>query len=245
MSREHEEGLTRLLYIVKNRKGAGMLTGVFGCGKTLLSRALFRELEKEGHRFAYVTNPRLDDIELLRMIAYGLGVRSPPTRKTDVLITIQEALQNNLRDGKETIVVIDEAHTIQDPGLFEEIRLLLNFQQEERFLLTLFLLGQPELREKIDTNKPLAQRLSMRFHLGPLTSTETQHYILHRMNIAHADRPIFNPEAVQIVFETSGGIPRRINQICDMSLFSGFVKKAAEIDAGIVRDAVNSIEGRV
>ena len=245
LSKQHEEGLTRLLYIVKSRKGAGMLTGVFGCGKTLLARVLFSEMEKGGHRFVHITNPRLDDLELLRRIAYGLGISSPSPRKADVLISIEDSLKNILRDGKDTILVIDEAHTIQEMGLFEEIRLLLNFQEDNRFLLTLFLLGQPELREKVDTNKPLAQRIAMRFHLEQFNLADTQRYILHRLTVAHATQSLFTPEATEMIHEMSGGIPRRINQICDMSLFSGWVKKAEKVDPETVRDAVASIEGRV
>ena len=244
LSKQHEEGLMRLLYLVKAHKGAGMLTGIFGCGKTLLAHTLFDQVKKEGHKFVNITNPRLDDVELLRMIAHQLGIPSPSERKADVLIAIQNSLLDNLRDGKQTIIVIDEAHTIQDASLFEEIRLLLNFQKENQFLLTLFLLGQPELMEKIDLNKPLAQRLAMRFHLQQLGATETQHYILHRLNVAQASRQIFSPEAVALIYEMSGGIPRRINQICDMSLFSGWAKQAMQIDPEIVRDAVASIEGQ-
>ncbi len=245
LSKQHEEGLTRLLYVVKSHKGAGMLTGVFGCGKTLLARVLFSEMEKGGHRFIHITNPRLDDLELLRMIAYGLGVPTPSVRKADLLIVIEDSLKNTLRDGKNTILIIDEAHTIQDVGLFEEIRLLLNLQEGSRFLLTLFLLGQPELREKVEANKPLAQRIAMRFHLEQFDQTDTQQYILHRLNLVHATHPIFTEEAIKLIYEVSGGIPRRINQICDMSLFSGWAKKAEQIDPEVVRDAVSSIEGRM
>ena len=244
LSKQHEEGLTRLLYVIKSHKGAGMLTGVFGCGKTLLARVLFNEMAKGGHRFVHITNPRLDDLELLRMIAYGLGISSPSLRKADVLVAIQEVLTNTLRDGRETILVIDEAHTVQDMDLFEEIRLLMNFQEANRFLLTLFLLGQSELREKVETNKPLSQRIAMRFHLEQLTLPDTQQYIHHRLSVAQAAQPIFSQEAIGVIYEMSGGIPRRINQICDMSLFSGWVKKASQVDPEIVWDAAASIEGR-
>ena len=146
LSKQHEEGLTRLLYVVKGRKGAGMMTGVFGCGKTLLIRALIRELQKSGHGVAYITNPRLDPLEILRMILHTLGVANPPLHKREVLYQHQDILSNNIRDGRETVVIIDEAHVIKDAEVFEEIRLLLNFQMEEKFLITLLLIGQPELR---------------------------------------------------------------------------------------------------
>ncbi|MBI4436786.1 MAG: AAA family ATPase [Candidatus Omnitrophica bacterium] len=244
LSKQHEEGLTRLFYVVRSKKGAGMMTGVFGCGKTLLARAVIRGLQKSGHRIAFITNPRLDPLEMLRMILYELGVSSPPLHKSDVLFHLQELLSNNSRDGHETVVVIDEAHVIQDPDIFEEIRLLLNFQMEEKFLVTLLLIGQPELQDQVDINKAFAQRISIRFHLGPLTEEETERYISHRLSVAGRTDPLFNKEAIQLVYEGAGGIPRRINQICDMCLFTGYVQKRDQVDRPIVEEAMASVEGR-
>lgn len=244
LSKQHEEGLTRLFYVVKSRKGAGMMTGVFGCGKTLLSRAMVRGLQKSGHRIAFITNPRLDPLELLRMILYELGVTNPPVHKSDVLFHLHEILSNNIRDGHETVVVIDEAHVIQDPNIFEEIRLLLNFQLEDKFLMTLFLIGQPELRDQVEMNKPFAQRIAMRFHLGPLNESETGHYVAHRLSVAGRNDSLFSPEAMRLVYEGTGGIPRRINQICDMSLFTGYAHKLKNIDRQTIEEAMTSIEGQ-
>ncbi|HOW28306.1 MAG TPA: AAA family ATPase [Elusimicrobiota bacterium] len=242
-SSQHEEGLNRLLYVVREGKGAGLMTGVYGCGKTLLGWTLMRELEQDVYRVSYVTNPRLNDIELLRMIAHGLGLSDPPTRKTDVLISLEKIFNENLRDGRKTVVVIDEAHAIEDPQIFEELRLLLNFQTENKFLLTLLLMGQPELRPKVDNNKQLSQRLAMRYHLGPLSPSETYEYIRHRLHVAGGSTELFTTEACQIVHERSGGIPRRINHICDISLLNGYGKNAQTVDAAIARDAIDSIGG--
>lgn len=244
LSKQHEEGLTRFFYVVKGRKGAGLMTGVFGCGKTLLVRAVIRELQKSGHRIALITNPRLEPLEMLRMILYGLGVNNPPLHKSDVLFQLQDILSNNSRDGRETVVVIDEAHAIQNQDIFEEIRLLLNFQLDDKFLVTLFLLGQPELRDHIEMNKAFAQRIAIRFHLGPLSKEETEGYILHRLSVAGRKEPIFVPEAVRLIYEGSGGIPRRINQICDMSLFTGYVQRLDCVESHIIEEAMASVEGR-
>lgn len=242
-SRQHQEALTRLIYVVREAKGAGMLSGVFGCGKTVLGRALSQELEKDIYKVAFLTNPRLGDVDLLRMIAYHLRGGDLPSGKTDVLILLNNILLNNAKDGKNTVVVIDEAHSIEDNSVFEELRLTLNFQLDNRFLLTLLLLGQPELREKIDGNKQLAQRIAMRYHLENLDEEDTSNYITHRLKIARAARPIFELGAIRIVYQRSGGIPRRINQICDMSLFTGFAKKVDRVTEEIVREAVESLEG--
>lgn len=240
-SPQHDESLSRLIYVVREGKGAGMLTGVFGCGKTVLGRALCKELEKDVYKVGFVNNPRLGDVDLLRMIAYQLGSVELPDRKTDILITLEKLLTDNIKDGKKTVIVIDEAHTIEDKNVFEELRLLLNFQLEDKFLLTLILLGQPELNKKIEDNKQLAQRIAMRYHLEELNREETAHYIKHRLEIAGGKREIFAPLTAGLIFERTGGIPRRINQVCDMCLFTGFAKKVKIIDEEIVREAISSL----
>ncbi len=245
-SPQYEEGLSRLLYVVERRKGAGMLTGVFGCGKTVLGQALFNALNKNIYQIAFVNNPHLKSVELLRAIARQLGAENLPEKITEMstdhfLQVISNILLNNAKDGKETLVIIDEAHVIDDIDVFEELRLLLNFQVENRFLLTLLLMGQPELRERIRKNKQLTQRIAMGYHLAPLSQDETWVYITHRLEITGNRRSIFTEQAIKPVYENSGGIPRRINQICDMSLVTGFAKRADKVDEGIVQEAVDSL----
>jgi len=252
-SSQHEEGLTRMIHVVKGRKGAGMLTGVFGCGKTVLAQALLSELERNTYKVAFVTNPRLNDIEMLRMIIRLLeandpailGSTKPPLTKSDLWSTLNNMLINNMRESKETLVIIDEAHTIEDRSVFEEIRLLLNMHFANKFLLTLLLLGQTELKEKIDSNKQLAQRIAMRYHLDSLNENESLNYIIHRLGVAGpAAKLIFTDRAFKLIYEVSGGIPRVINKICDLSLFTGCSKKVDRIDAEIVREAIEILEGR-
>ncbi len=244
LSAQHEEALTRVLYAVQNRKGACMLTGIFGCGKTLIGQFVLRELSKDNYKTAFITNPRLDDVDLLRMIAHLLGAVEPPQSKTDVLIALENIINNNMRDGKETVIIIDEAHCIEKEGIFEELRLLLNFQTPERFLLTLVLFGQPELAHKIETNKQLNQRISIKSHLEALSSKDTSEYINHRLEVAGAsDREIFNGEAVDSVYNSSGGIPRRINQICDMGLFTASCMQKKIVDAKIINEVTKTLVG--
>lgn len=248
-SAQHEEALMRLTYVIQERKGAAMLTGVFGCGKTLIASALFEKLQRGSYRMALIANPQLEYVELLRTIAIRLGATGLPIKKTELLTdflldTLGEILENNANDGKDTVVVIDEAHIIEDKKIFEELRMLLNFQRKDRFLLTLLLLGQPELRKNIDNIKQLAQRIAIRYHLDRLSKQDTEAYIGHRLKIAGRVDPIFTSEATELIYQQSGGIPRRINHICDMSLFIGFGKKAERIDEGIIKEVVSDLEGQ-
>lgn len=249
-SREHEEGLSRLLYAVSEGKGAAMLTGIFGCGKTLLGRTLLRELNKDIYKTAYIANPYLSYEEMLMHIVYKLGGKDLPAKKSEVMVNVilerlSEILENNMRDGKKTVIIIDEAHVIRDRNVWEELRLILNFQMEDRFLLTLLLLGQPELRDVIDSNKQFVQRIAVKCHLESLNKEENRKYIEHRLSVAGRTQPVFTDAAYDEIFKKSGGIPRRINHICDMALFSGFGREAQKIDANIVQEVASDLEGQV
>jgi len=243
-SQQHEEALVRLFYVVEERKGAGMLTGVFGCGKTLLAQTLLEEFEEGRYQIALIINPQLTHIELLRAICYQLGVKDNLSRKkTDLLHLLNDILINNMNDGKDTVIIIDEAHVIKNTIVFEELRLLLNFQMKDRFLLTLLLLGQPELREKINNIKQLDQRIAIKYYLDRFDQQDTQKYIAHRLKIAGSNKPIFTEASFKLVSEQSGGIPRRINHICDLSLLVGMNKRVDRIDERIIQEAAGGLKG--
>lgn len=247
-SREHEEAFSRLMYAVQSDMGGCLLTGVFGCGKTLLNQTLIESLEKMGnYKVAFIANPILSHIELLRMIAHNLGASNLPEKRTEILTDfilqkLEEILRNNDNDGKHTVVIIDEAHIIEDKLIFEELRLLLNFQLKDRFLLTLILSGQPELKKNVDNIKQLSQRIPVKCHLDKFDLKDTNDYIIHRLEVAGAKQAIFNDEAFNLIYQRSGGIPRRINNICDMSLLLGFSKQAEFIGEEIVNDVVKDLE---
>lgn len=245
-SPQHQEALARLTYVVEGRKGAGVLTGVFGCGKTLIARALLAQLAESRYRAVYLSNPLMSGMELLHAIAARLHVPQLAATRSEVLMdslidSIEHALRENLRDGKETVIIVDEAHLIEDVAVMEQLRLLLNFQDEDLFLLTLILMGQPELKELIDRHKPLAQRICMGYHLEALSVHETAEYVGFRLSVAGANREIFTPAALHLLHQLCGGIPRRINQLGDLSLVSGMAKQAQQIDELIIRDASASL----
>lgn len=241
-SSQHEEGLSRLNYVVENRKGAAMLTGVFGCGKTVLAKTLISSLHQRNYQIAFVTNPQLQAVELLRAIARYLGMENLPYKFSEMstdyfLEIIENTLINNAKDGRETLVVIDEAHIITDLNVLEQLRLLLNFQLENRFLLTLLLMGQPELQERVAKAKQLLQRIALSCYVGPLSEREVGEYIQHRLSVAGASRQIFSAEAIKLIYKLSGGIPRRINHICDLCLLMGSTTNSNNINEQMVEDA--------
>ena len=242
-SGQHQEACARMLYCIRERKGAGVLSGAFGCGKTVVGRVILQELNQERYRYAFLANPRLNDVDLLRMVAHRLGVAHPPANKADVLIQVEELVTNHAKEGRDTVVVVDEAHAIEDPHVFEELRLLLNLQWQDRFLVTLLLLGQPELATIINGNQPLEQRIGIKSRLGPLTLEETRAYIQHRLFVAGHALPegLFHPNAITIIYESSGGIPRRINRLCDICLLAGFGMKASIIEADLVAEEVQGL----
>jgi general secretion pathway protein A len=222
-SREHEEALMRLIYTVRDLKGAMLLTGLYGCGKTVLSRVFLNELVGSKYEIALIANPRLNPDELILEMVYQLGGGLHEGKsKGELLRIFNQLIYSNLNQGKETIVVIDEAQTIEDLETFEELRLLLNFQQNDRYLLTLILIGQSELRNRLAQLPQLKQRLLIDYHLNPLDENDTAAYIDHRLNVAGAQDRVFDESCKRLIYKLSGGIPRVINGICDMALFEEF-----------------------
>ncbi|MDO8748277.1 MAG: AAA family ATPase [Candidatus Omnitrophota bacterium] len=247
LSAQHEDALMKLSYCVTQGLGCAMLTGVFGCGKTLLGRTLLNDLGKDKVRAAFITSPSYTEpAELLRAMVRGLSPQGLPDKKTELLTDpllekLQGILLDNTREGKENVVIIDEAHTIEDAKLFEQLRLILNFQTEDRFLLTLLILGQPELKDKVEGNKPFDQRVAIRCYLGAFSEEDTGKYISHRVKTAGRQEltpVIFDQQGLNAVFRYSGGIPRRINTVCDLTLMTGFAQKADKINADLVNSVI-------
>jgi len=242
-SPQHEDALMKLSYAITGGMGGGVMTGVFGCGKTIIGKALVQQLGGERCQFAFINNPLLIFPDLLRSIVRNLNSTKLPEKKTELLVdSLLEILENilldNYRDGKETVIIVDEAHIIEDRQVFEELRLLLNLQTEDKFLLTLLLFGQPELKDKITNIKQLEQRMPIKCHLDRLKEEETPQYIAHRLQVAQREDSMFTPEAISVIHQHSGGIPRRINHLCDLSLLTGFGKKAEKISASLVQQVI-------
>lgn len=245
-AKRHEEALMRMLYAVYERKGAAMLSGEYGSGKTLLTRLVTSALLKEDHKYnlAMIINPDIPSDELLEEIIYQLGQpMSRESRKIDRHRELNRILYETVQQGRHTVIIIDEAQAIGDASVFEQLRLLLNFQLNERFLLTLILFGQPELKEKVNALPQFVQRLAVKYHLDNLTLEETREYIQHRCRIAGDASQIFTREACEVVYSGAEGIPRVINNICDIALLTGFGNKATKIEGMLVREVVKDLVG--
>lgn len=240
-SEMHQEGLKRLLYAIEQGKGAGMLTGEIGCGKTTLVRAFMNLLAVEKYDEALITNPDLPRDDFLEEANRQFGVTRPGRTKGRLWKALTSHLSENLTAGKESVLIVDEAHTIRDNEVFEELRQILNLQLNDRFLITLILVGQPELKERIARNRQLDQRIAIRYHLGPLDWKETLKYVQHRLQVAGTKREIFSQEALQLIWQYTRGIPRSINNLADLCLLDGFESQKLVIDGAMVRKAAAEI----
>jgi type II secretory pathway predicted ATPase ExeA len=230
-SQQHEEAMARMLYVVREKKGAALLTGEYGCGKTLLSRVLKNELQQENkYQAVYIMDPRLLGLEFIQEIVYQLSGGPMPQTKIDLFHALYKLLYSNYGMGKHCVLVIDEAQAIKNRDIFEELRLLLNFQLDNAFLLTVILMGSPELKYAVASLPQLVQRMSVRYHLNGLNERETKEYIYHRLKVSGATKDIFTEDACHEIFLCSSGTPRRINTICDLALLVGFSNSLNTID---------------
>ncbi len=237
-STEHEEALVRLIYAVTRNKGAVLLTGEIGCGKTTLSRVFLQQFRNAKFDIVLMTNPSLEPVDFLKDAIQQIGLPAEPSAsKLDLLNIINYRLIENSKINRAMLLVIDEAQLIPR-ATFEELRLLLNFQIDDRYLVTLILIGQPELRDIVRQYKQLDQRIAIRFHLNPLNQDDTEKYILFRLQEAGRMESVFTPAAFEEIYNYSGGVPRKINNLCDLSLFIGFGTKAKAIDVDIVKKVI-------
>ncbi len=232
-----QEALDKLLFVVHSGKGGALLTGEVGCGKSTLSRVFLMELEEAKYDIGLVINPSIPADELLREIALQLGLSASSPHRPTLFRALNDHLAANAQTDKTTVLILDEAHTIGEEAAFENLRMLLNFQFNDRQLLTLILLGTPELRGMVAQQRGLDQRLAVRLTLGPLREEDASFYIGFRLRKAGASKPIFSEEAITAIARESRGIPRRINNLCDLCLLEGWKRGVAAVDTSLVKAA--------
>lgn len=234
-SRQHAEALARLSHALEEREPA-VLTGEIGAGKTTLSRALV-DAFADRCRFSFIVHPALPPAQLLGAVAEGFGL-PPARRKADAFGAIADHVARLDEDGRFAVVVVDEAQLLPR-GAFDELRLLTNLAADDRALLGLVLVGQPELRERLRLRggEAFTQRVGVAYHVGALDELETGRYLAHRLAVAGRRDPLFDPGAVAAVHRLSGGVPRRVNQVAAGALLEGFAGEAQVITADLVEAA--------
>ncbi|MBN1573269.1 MAG: AAA family ATPase [Deltaproteobacteria bacterium] len=238
-SPQHKEALSRMLYGISRRKGCVMLTGEIGSGKTTLSRTLIQRLPRENFEVALIENPKLTPLLFIQEIIYQFTGENVDQKKTNMLHHLNRILYKNVSDDKESVIVIDEAQLIETKETFEELRLLLNFQLNDRFLLTLILIGQPELKQIVNSIPQFEQRVAIKYHLQNLSYEEMVKYIEFRLKRAGLNRNVFTIESMEKIFNYSGGTPRKINNICDMGLLVGWNMKSKYVDSSIISNLLS------
>lgn len=235
-SETHQAALLKLRYVVENRLGAGLLTGGIGFGKTYLAHMLSVELPAEFGPTVHMVFPQMTTAELLSWLAVELGVDESELNGGSggvdrTIRRIERQLQMYAESHRHPIIIIDEAHLIEDRQVFQTLQLLLNFQQKSEIAFSLFLVGEPELLSQVSRVAQLDERIAVKSILQALSFEETVQYIDYRLAVAGASRACFDIHAYRTLFELSGGVPRRINRLCDLSLLVGFAEQLSLISA--------------
>ena len=245
-SLKHREAFNHLIYGVRERKGFVQLTGEVGAGKTTLCRAFLEQLDGK-FSTALILNPVLNADELMRAIATEFGLNVKGCDRLETIAAISDFLLKQTLAGKETVLIIDEAQNLTE-DLLEQVRLISNIETDDRKLLQIVLMGQPELRDRLNSPrlKQLRQRITVRYHLAPLTRNEVAQYIHHRLALAGSRGvPTFTFPAVWRVFNYSQGIPRLVNALCDKALLAGLVERSYRINYRMVGRAIRELEGNI
>jgi general secretion pathway protein A len=247
LSERHAEALAHLLYGINEAGGFIQLTGEVGTGKTTVIRSLLEQLP--GHAdVALILNPRVTPAEFLLTICEELHVPVPEAGRGSTK-TLMDLIGRHLLDtharGRRVVLIVDEAQNLGTETL-EQVRLLTNLETATTKLLQIILIGQPELRTLLDQPdlRQLAQRITGRYHLDPLSADETSGYVKHRMRVAGATAEVFTPSALREIHRLSGGIPRVINVICDRTLLGAFTQEDHRAGAALVRQAASEVYGR-
>jgi len=237
MSRTHEEALARLQYAVEEKELI-LLTGEVGCGKTTLTRALIDSLG-EKYRVILIINPRLTPAQFLRTVSKRLDIEASCTFKDDLLEAIYSKVYEDYEAGITPVIIIDEAQLIPNKGTFEEIRLLTNFQLDDTNMLSLILVGQPDLRRRLNHKAylPLKQRIGLFYHLGPIGEDEIRGYVEHRLKVGGREEMLFTDEALKMLYVYSQGIPRLINTLATGALLSGIGSDYKIIERHLIDEA--------
>jgi general secretion pathway protein A len=247
MTEQHRDALAHLVYGLNSNGGCILLTGEVGTGKTTICRCLLEQIPEQAN-VALVMNPRLSEIELLETICDELGIAYPEGSNSVKTYTdrIYRFLIESNRNNEKTVLIIDEAQNLSS-SVLEQLRLLTNLETDQHKLLQIIILGQPELLDILSRTemRQLAQRITARFHLKPLSSEELKAYINHRLAVAGQNVQIFSENSIQLIYRMSQGVPRLINIICDRSLLGAYVENRYRVEPDIVKKASKEVFGEL
>ena len=245
LSKRHREALAHLTYGIQERVGFIEITGEVGTGKTTLCRALLNQLDDKT-KTAFIFNSNLSESLLMQTIVEDLGIKTSQKGKGALFSELNRFLIDQLALGNNVVLIIDEAQNLSIK-LLEQIRMLSNLESENEKLLQIVLVGQPELREKLNSPnlRQLRQRIAVRYHIEALNQDEVDQYIRHRLALAGANggAPLFSREAVAAIYQYSKGIPRLINMVCNKALLAGFVQEQRDISEEIIKRSILELEG--
>ncbi len=230
---DHREALARLLFGVTQLGGIVTVTGEVGCGKTMLTHELARMLGGDGFRVIGVANPPRTPSGVLASLLAALQVESRGGAAARLASSLRARVQEEVADGTTPVIVIDEAQRL-DARALDELRMLTN--PGEGSAVPVVLLGQPELWPRIARQPQVAQRVVVRYHLGPMGAEEVTSYIQHRSRVAGATRRLFSQRAEELIHAETGGIPRLVNLMCANALFIGYVRGETQVGEDLIRD---------
>jgi general secretion pathway protein A len=242
-SKPHRRARSYLVYGVMRGEGFIVITGEVGAGKTTIVRDLLDSLENGSVVAAHLVSTQLGAEDALKLVCAAFGVTLRSSSKADMLMALEAFFITQTTQGKRCLLIVDEAQNLQ-PHAVEELRMLSNFQFGDQALLQTFLIGQPEFRDILQGPGmlQLRQRVTARCHLGALDEDDTKAYIEHRLKCAGGtDKPVFGPGVFHAIHQHAGGIPRRINTLCDRLLLQGYLLESAEITLQSVEEVVTEM----
>ena len=234
-SRTHQAALLKLRYLIEQEQGAGVLAGATGLGKTYLTHVLARELSDASGPVVRLVDPQLSAAELLAYLAAELGadetqLASDGTRLDRTLRSLEKQLEAHRSRGHRPVLIVDDMQLVDDSHVFQALHLLLNFQHHKApAAFSLILVGEPSLLGRIARIAQLNERLAIKSLLQPMTEDETVEYVRHRLRAAGGQSDIFDDTAMAELHAATGGVPRRINRLCDLALLIGYADKLQAI----------------